>query len=102
MVNHPNRATENRKLIREWSDAITVGIYDNSTWRVRMYDDRAVVTMPTVRWTSQSSGGYHEDKYRIEGVGLERLKDIYANEQADDEDYTDTVYDYLMRREGRY
>ena len=94
MANHPNRNTASRKLIKEWSGNITVGIYDNSTWRVRLYADRAVVTMPTVKWRG-NTGGYHEDKYRLTGRWLADMLAIANAQTEDNEDYTDRVYDLL-------
>jgi len=45
---------------------VTVGIWDNCTATLRVYDDRTVATIPEVRWVG-NTGGYHEGKYRITG-----------------------------------
>lgn len=84
------RPTPSRKLIAKWSDSIQVGIYDNSSWSVRLYADRAVARIPYVKWVG-NTGGYAEQHERITGKQHAELLEI-ARQQVDDEaDYTDRV-----------
>jgi hypothetical protein len=76
------KTTTSRKLITEWSDTIQVGIYDDCTWSIRLYEDRAVVKMPGVKWVG-NSGCYHEYRYRITGSDLTRLLQIAQEDDAD-------------------
>ena len=82
------------KLIREWTDEIKVGIYDNCTWSVRIYADRAIVRMPGVKWEG-NTGGYHLYRYRALGRCLRDLLALAQSEIDDDEDYTDSVRETL-------
>jgi hypothetical protein len=83
--------TASRRLITEWADEIQVGIYDNCTWRIRLYADRAVVKMPGVKWV-ENSGSYHDYHYRITGSDLARLRQIAEKQEADDSDYTEEAF----------
>jgi hypothetical protein len=74
-------------LVAEWSGSINVGIYDNCTWSIRLYEDRAIVRMPGVKWQG-NSGGYHLYRTRETGRKLAELLAIAARESADAEDYT--------------
>jgi hypothetical protein len=84
--------TTSRKLIAEWSDSIKVGIYDNCTWRIRLYHDRAVVKMPGVKWEG-NTGGYHEYIYRIVGDDHAMLLEIAKNQEVDGEEYSEEAYE---------
>ena len=83
-------ATESKpstKLVAEWSGRINVGIYDNCTWTIRLYEDRAIVRMPGVKWTG-NTGGYHMYRTRETGRKLAALLAIAERETADAEDYS--------------
>jgi len=92
------------KLVAEWSGKLTVGIYENCAWSIRLYEDRAIVRMPGVRWQG-NTGGYHLYRSRLDRsakggvVKLNELIALRASELADDEDYTDTALDIV---EGTY
>jgi len=90
MVNHPHRATASRKIIATWSWDVKVGIYDNCTVTVRLYEDRAVHREPYVRWIG-NTGGYAERTNRIEGRMHAQLLRIAARQVEDESDYTDRV-----------
>lgn len=79
--------TASTKLVAEWSGSINVGIYDNCTWSIRLYEDRAIVRMPGVKWQG-NSGGYHLYRTRETGRKLAELLAIADRESADAEDYT--------------
>lgn len=82
------------KLLREWTGTITVGIYECCTWTVRLYEDRAVIKMPGVRWTG-NTGGYHLYRSRATDEQLAELRAVLAEEQADDEEYDDTLLERM-------
>ncbi len=89
-----------RKLLASWSGDIKVGIYD-SEWSVRLYEDRALVVMPIVKWVG-NSGGYAEIKSRITGRDLAKLLDIAKREIEDDAvgDYSEDVREII--RDDQY
>jgi hypothetical protein len=43
-----------RKLVAKWSGELKVGIYERCAWSVRLYEDRAIVRMPYVKWANSS------------------------------------------------
>jgi len=84
-------ATESKpstKLVAEWSGQINVGIYDNCTWTIRLYEDRAIVRMPGVKWTG-NTGGYHLYRTRETGARLQALLCLARHQSADIEDYAE-------------
>jgi len=90
-------ATESKpstKLVAEWSGRINVGIYDNCTWTIRLYEDRAIVRMPGVKWTG-NTGGYHLYRTRETGRKLAALLAIAERETADAEDYSDEALEVV-------
>ena len=94
-MSNATTTTASRKLIASWSDDIKVGIYD-SKWSVRVYEDRALLVMPTVKWVGQT-GGYHEIKSRITGRDLSKLLAIAKSEIEDDAvgEYTEQVKEII-------
>ena len=78
-----------RKLVAEWSGNIHVGIYD-SEWTVLLYEDRAIVRMPYVKW-SGNTGGLDIARHRLVGRELQRLLEIARQQVEDSEDYTEQV-----------
>ena len=84
------------KLIQEWTWSLNVGIYDNCTATVRLYEDRAIVRMPGIKWQG-NTGAYHlyrsliDSSNRTDAEMLAQLLRIAANEAQDDEDYTEEV-----------
>jgi len=70
------------KLITTIERDCQVGIYDNCTAVARIYEDRTVATIPTVRWVG-NTGGYHEGKHRITGREHEDIKAAMADECDD-------------------
>lgn len=83
------------KLIAKWTDTMQVGIWDNTRWTVRLYEDRAVVHYPTVKWVN-NSGSLSEITERWEPTEtdkgyFERLIKIAAHQADDDADYTEKV-----------
>jgi hypothetical protein len=82
------------KLLREWAGEIDVGIYENCTWSVRLYEDRAVIKMPGVRWTG-NTGGYHLYRSRASVEQLRELRAVLADEQADGETYDDNLLERM-------
>lgn len=87
-------AKPSTKLVREWTGEINVGIYDNCTWSVRLYADRAIVRMPGVKWKG-NTGGYHLYRSRVVGREMTDLLALAQREIDDDEDYSDDVREIL-------
>lgn len=97
MENLNNVAVETKpstKLVAEWSGKINVGIYDNCTWMIRLYEDRAIVRMPGVKWEG-NSGGYHLYRTRETGRKLRDLLALAAQETADATNYTDRALEIV-------
>jgi len=86
------------KLIAQWSDDIKVGIWDNESWTLRLYADRAILKYPTVKWLG-NSGSLDHVGTRITGSTHSALIAIAAEETADVADYTERVreliWDYM-------
>jgi hypothetical protein len=82
------------KRISSWSDDIKVGIWDNESWTLRLYEDRALLKFPTVSWRGDSGSLEYASK-RIEGRIHKSLLKIALNEVADDEDYTEQVRELI-------
>jgi hypothetical protein len=78
------------KLIARWTDDIKVGIWDNESWTLRLYEDRALFKFPTVTWRGDSGSLEYASK-RIEGRIHKALLKIALDEAADCEDYTEQV-----------
>jgi hypothetical protein len=83
-------ASKARKIIARWSDTIKVGIWDNESWTLRLYEDRALLRFPVVKWRS-NSGSLDYVSTRIEGRIHEDLLRIAREEVEDCEDYTQKV-----------
>ena len=82
------------KLVAEWSGQINVGIYDNCEWTIRLYEDRAIVRMPGVKWVG-NTGGYHLYRTRETGRKLAGLLALAAQEKADETDCTDRALEIV-------
>lgn len=76
------------KVIATWSDDIKVGIWDNETWTLRLYEDRAVLKYPTVKWIN-NSGSLDYVSSRITGRIHAALLKVAADQVDDLEDYTE-------------
>lgn len=61
---------------------VHVGIYNDCQAIARVYEDRTVATIPTVRWIG-NTGGYHEGKHRIAGADHESIKAALADDCED-------------------
>lgn len=85
--------TYSRQLVAKWSDSIKYGIYEGY-WSVRLYEDRATLKMPYVRWLG-NSGGPAVAVHRITGRDLDMLLQIAREEQKDDADYTSRVKEII-------
>ena len=94
MENLNNTSKPSAKLIAEWSGSIDVGIYDNCTWTIRLYEDRAIVRMPGVKWEG-NTGGYHLYRTRETGRILRELLALAAEEKSDSEDYSDRALEIV-------
>lgn len=86
----------NGKLIAKWSDSCKVGIWDNETWTVRLYEDRAVYRHPYVKWVGQS-GSLAYLSHRITGKMLTELLEIAKQQVNDSADYTNRVGELTAR-----
>lgn len=86
--------TTGKKLIAKWEDTEKVGIWDNETWIVRLYSDRAVCHYPTVRWVN-NSGSLDHKSGRITGTYHTALVKLENQQIEDAADYTDKVYGIL-------
>jgi hypothetical protein len=82
------------KLIARWSDEITVGIWDDEKWTLRLYEDRALLKFPTVSWRG-NSGSLEYASTRITGRVHNALLNIAAEQADDDEDYTEQVRELI-------
>lgn len=87
--------TYSKVLIREWTDAEKIGIWENCKWSVRLYEDRAVYKGHTVKWTG-NNGSLATVHERWTGKVVETLKRIAREEIEDDANYTDTVYEDIV------
>ena len=70
------------KLIREWTGHITVGIYEDEPWSVKLYDTHATVRMPCVKWEG-NSGSLDFARCRASAEQLAFLRKIHAEEEQD-------------------
>jgi len=84
------KSSKRPKRITSWSDNISVGIWNNEYWTLRLYADRAILRYPTVVWSGNSGSLYHEAA-RITGRVHEALLKIAHDEIADGSDYTERV-----------
>lgn len=82
------------KVIALWSDDIKVGIWDNETWTLRLYEDRAVLKYPTVKWAN-NSGSLDHVSTRITGRIHAALLKLADEQVADAEDYTERVRELI-------
>jgi len=78
------------KKVREWSDQVSVGIWDNCAFTVTLYADKAVARIPYVRWRD-NSGNLAYRKVILSAKDEARLRQITKDEIGDDKDYTDAV-----------
>jgi hypothetical protein len=70
------------KPIRVYSGEIQVGIWERCNWSVRMYEGKAIVRMPYVKWVN-NSGSLDFTKERIEpGYRLTKLLALVADERS--------------------
>jgi len=82
------------KKIKTWSNDIKVGIWDNETWTLTLYNDKAILHMPYVKWIGNSGSlDEHVTRFDTESGGkmLERFKKIASQEIEDGEDYTERI-----------
>jgi len=82
------------QLVAQWSGDIKVGIWDNETWMLRLYPDRAILKYPTVRWVN-NQGGLEHRATRIEGKVHAQLLKVIEQETQDAEDYTERIRDLV-------
>lgn len=82
------------KLIAKWSDDIKVGIWDNEEWTLRLYEDRALLKYPTVKW-SNNSGSLEHQTTRITGRIHAALIKLAAEQETDAEDYTERARELI-------
>ena len=78
-----------RKVVKVWYvTGMQVGIYDNCTQTIRLYEDRVCIKSPYVRWIG-NTGGYAEAHYRVtDPKVIDQLKRLAQAEIDDDADYT--------------
>lgn len=82
------------KLIAQWSDDIKVGIWDNEAWTLRLYEDRAVLKYPTVKW-SHNSGSLDYVSARITGRIHAALLKVAADQTDSIEDHTERARELI-------
>lgn len=82
------------KLLNTITRDTKVGIYDNCTDVVRVYEDRTVARLAGVKWIG-NTGGYHEYKYRIDGAIHNKI--VAASADGCDE----TVFDLVAQAAER-
>jgi hypothetical protein len=83
-----------RKLIAEWSKNVQVGIYDNCTETVRLYQSTAIYHYFYVR----SSGSLDHTTERIFGKDHKRLLDLAQKQMQDGVDYTHEAIEICAHR----
>lgn len=91
MTNHPHRATASRKIIASWTREESVGIWDNLTATLTLYDDRAVYRGHTIRWHN-NSGSLADHNCRIVGHPHAELLKLARDEAEDGADYTGEAF----------
>jgi len=75
--------TSSVKPLRVYSGNVTVGIYPDQAWSIRLYEGKAIVRMPYVKW-SNDTGTLDVLKERIEpGYRLTKLLEAYRAEHKD-------------------
>ena len=77
-----------RKVVKVWHvTGLQVGIYENCTQTIKVWEDRVTVRSPYVKWIG-NTGGYAEAHYRItDPKVVQRLKDLAQAEIDDEADY---------------
>ena len=70
------------KLIHEWTGHITVGIYEDEPWSIKLYDTHATMRMPCVKW-EDSTGSLDFARCRASAKQLAFLREIHAEEEQD-------------------
>lgn len=86
--------TPKGKLIREWSDRIQIGIWENCSTTIRLYADRAIYKAPYVRWQNNSRS-LDVSSRRIIGADHAALLKIASEEVEDAADYTKRAFELL-------
>lgn len=85
------------KNIKTWNNDIKVGIWE-SEWTLRLYDDKAILHMPYVKWVN-NSGSLAERTTRFDATSGPRIfaaiKKIAAREKEDGEDYTEEIKELI-------
>lgn len=78
-----------RTVVKTWHKFLAVGIYDNCSERIRLWEDRITVRYPYVKWIG-TTGGYAETHYRITNPAIvAQLQALVQAEIDDDADYTE-------------
>jgi hypothetical protein len=87
-----------RKVVKVWHVAgLQVGIYDNCTQTIRLYEDRVCIKEPYVKWIG-NTGGYAEAHYRVTDPGtVEDLTALAQAELDDSADYTEKAREIADR-----
>jgi hypothetical protein len=98
-MNNTNNQGVSRKVIKVWEDWYQVGIWENCKQSVKLYEDRAIIKIPYVKWVN-NSGSLDWSTERVTGKMLALLSTIAKQEVEDQEDYTDQVMDCV--REYNY
>ena len=70
------------KLLREWTGHLTVGIYEDKPWSVKLYDTHATIRMPVVKWEG-NTGILDFARCRASDAQLAFLRKTYAEEEQD-------------------
>ena len=79
-MSNTTAAVPSSQLIAEWSGKIGVYMPDDCTWTVRLYADRASVTMPNTTFEIMRGSRTHEG-----------LLALASAQDSDDFDHTHTV-----------
>lgn len=99
-MSNGNTTTASRKLIASWSAEEQVGIWIGK-WSVRLYEDRAIIKIPYVKWAN-NSGSYAVATHRVTGRDLDRLLKLAAQEREDDADYTEDAHAIICDMDCNY
>jgi hypothetical protein len=76
------KAKPSRKLIATWSGSYNLAIWEDCDWTVRLYEDRALVEMPSMKRSRSGDNSWYlgTEKYSINEPGsLQALKRLASN-----------------------
>jgi hypothetical protein len=85
-----------RELITKWTTSFDVGIWQDCTFIIRLYADRAVYKGSKVRW-SNNSGSLVDFAQRITGPAHAALLKLDADGNEDGEDYVDEAFEIVAQ-----